>query len=241
MRQSEASHGKESPGECSMVVLFWLGIALTAVAPIVIGLTGGNASTTWVAALCGAFITFMAKLRDLTELSMGPVRARMRDTIAEANATVEQLRKIATSMAEAFLTDSMAGNFLSGMPLAKRLRVHDQLVASLEQIGVPNTEIRWADSEWSKGIGVIYHRIIRKVIEETCKEKALDPTSTNRHLTEFQELLDFPNWSAPRPIDIERFCKARGLLVPAVEMWIDDYRHFLETGEIGRRAEFEEG
>jgi hypothetical protein len=48
----------------------------------------------------------------------------------------------------------------------------------------------------------------------------------------------FKNWDAPRPIDIEAFCKKHDALTPEVAKWISDYRHYLDTGEIRRREKF---
>ena len=63
------------------------------------------------------FVTFMARIDDLTELSLGPVKAKMRETIKEAYATIEELRNVAAISAKAILTDIMAGTFMGGMNL----------------------------------------------------------------------------------------------------------------------------
>jgi hypothetical protein len=235
MEPRASLNGRTELQNLGMTVLFWIGIAFTALVPITIGLTGGSASTTWVAALCGAFITFMAKLKDLTELSLGPVRAKMRETIAEANATVEQLREVATTLVSAMLTDMMAGNFMSGMTLGVRLELRDQVMSSLRRIGVSEDQLSRAEAEWRKGIGVTYHRIVAKAIQRAAGDGKHDPALA----TEFQELLDFPTWSAPRPVEMESFARKRGVLTEDVQGWIADYRHFLDTNEIRRRGEFE--
>jgi hypothetical protein len=41
----------------------------------------------------------MARFDDLAEFSLGPLKAKMRETIDEAIATLDQLRAVATSMA----------------------------------------------------------------------------------------------------------------------------------------------
>ncbi|MEE9294142.1 MAG: hypothetical protein V3W34_04135 [Phycisphaerae bacterium] len=71
-----------------MIWLFWLGIVFTLVAPIVIGVAYGDQTTNWIAALCGAFVTFMAKIESIAELSLGPVKARMKEKMEEAAAAV---------------------------------------------------------------------------------------------------------------------------------------------------------
>src|SRR5437879_1322551 len=84
--------------------LFWAGIIFTLLAPVVIGVYFQNSSSAWIAVTCGVFVTLMAKIDDLVEFSLGPLRARMRETISEANATIEQLRKVAATSARATLT-----------------------------------------------------------------------------------------------------------------------------------------
>lgn len=95
-------------------VLFWAGAIFTLVAPLVVGMLSRNPTTLWVVALCGAFVTMLTKIDDLVEISLGPVRAKMRETIREATATIEQLQAVAASIAEVALTDLMASNFMGG-------------------------------------------------------------------------------------------------------------------------------
>lgn len=225
----------------SKSVLLWVGAIFTLVVPALVGVWTRDASTTWVVAICGAFVTVLTRLDDLVEISMGPVRAKMRETIREANATIEQLRTVAATTAQVALTDLMAGNFMGGTSLEKRLELHDRIIETLRNVGVPEAQIRAAESDWRKGIGVIYHRIVRHYLEGRTERNHINLRSPPELLAaskEFHDLLDFKTWSAPDPGKMESFITEKGFMNEAAREWIADYRHFLDSGEIRRREVF---
>lgn len=222
-------------------VLFWLGVLFTLAAPIIVGTVLRDPSTTWVVALCGAFVTLLVKLDDLVELSLGPVKAKMRETVIEAHATVDQLRTVAAVTAKASLTDLMSSNFMSGTTLKTRLDLHDSVIAALKSIGASDSAVRDADEMWRRGIGVTYHRaILKRIQQQTTRRTDNDPVSDEKRRApnEFQELLDFENWLAPTPNVIRAFLTSKDLMTPEISLWIDDYEHFIGTGEIRRRDQF---
>lgn len=230
---------KQQSGQKGIVLLFWASVAFTAIVPILIGTLGGSASTAWAALVSGAFLTFIAKLADVAELSLGPVKARMREVIDEAAATTEQLREVATTIATAVMTDMMAGGFSGSMHLAERFELHDQLLAQLDKLGVSEDQKRRTTAQWRKGVAVIYHRIIGKLVNEEAKR--VTPGTWTGTSSEYNNLLDFPHWDAPRPNEITKFCASKNLLTPEITSWIEDYRHFLDTDEIRRRDQFVQG
>jgi hypothetical protein len=139
--------------------IFWVGLLFTLIAPVFIGIHYQNVSISWVAALCGAFISFMAKIDDLAELSLGPVKARMKEKIEEANATIEQLREIAAATTGATLTDMMAGRYVGGMSLSKMLDIHDSLIQTLRGIGISPEKLNEIENDWRKGISITYYNL----------------------------------------------------------------------------------
>lgn len=240
MSETERSTGqKDIEGK----YMFWFGVIFTAFAPIVIWTIFENTAIAWIAALCGAFITFMSKINDIAELSAGPVRAKMRETIQDANATIEQVRQIARSISETTLAALMAGNFgfQDGLTLDSRLALHDDLINSLREIGVPDKRILKSDKKWRRGIGVIYHRAIAPLIDgrKVPHQINVDATVEQKQAREgWDELLDFDQWKAPTPDEMSAYLTSAGVLTHEMSEWIDDYRHYLETGEIRRRELF---
>lgn len=240
MSETESNTGNK---DTARKILFWFGVSFTIVAPIVIGTGFKDPSTSWVAALCGAFITFISKLDEIAELSLGPVRAKMRETIQQANVTIEQVQKIAKDISETTLTALMAGNFgfSDGLNLATRLDLHDRLVQNLIEIGVSDKDIFELDTKWKQGIGVIYHRAIAPLIDDREVPHKINVNATNAQnqaRAGWDELSEFEQWKAPTPGEMTNYLKSVGLLTGEISEWIDDYRHFLDTGEINRREIF---
>ncbi len=225
-----------------MKILFWLGILFTLFAPVIIGIYFDDQSTSWVAALCGAFVTFMAKIGDLAELSLGPVKAKMKEKIEEASATIDQLREVATTNSEATLTDLMAGSFMGGMSLKKRLELHDSIIDALKGIGASELQISNAESDWRKGVCIIYQRAIRQAVEQRPEPSQINTNATEEQTkagTEIHELQNFEKWETPSPSQIRNILKKYNIDSEAAEKWASDYEHFLENNEIRNREAFE--
>jgi hypothetical protein len=221
-------------------IFFIIGIVFTTIAPLYIGFKYENIEMSGMAFLCGAFLTFVVRLGDIAELSLGPVKAKMRETIAEANATIDQLHKIAANSAKVTLTDLMGGNFIGAVALEKRLDLHDQLIDSLKEIGVSDVLVADADEMWKRGIGLIYHRKIGEILSREEASKAESSKARDKVYKEFQSLMNFKKWQAPSPEEIEGFLTLKGCLTAEMREWTDDYRHFRKTGEIRRREMFAE-
>ena len=75
-------------------------------------------------------------------LAFGPLRAKLRKTITEAEATLKQLRSVAAAATKAALADSMSANFMAGLTLKSRLQLRDELMRALDEIGVIRPEAR---------------------------------------------------------------------------------------------------
>lgn len=225
-----------------MKVLFWLGILFTLFAPVIIGIGFDDQSTSWVAALCGAFVTFIAKIGDLAELSLGPVKAKMKEKIEEASATIDQLREVATTNSEATLTDLIAGSFMGSMSLKKRLELHDSIIEALKGIGASESQILTAENDWKKGINIIYQRAIRQAVEEREDPSVINTKATEEQkkaCSEIQELQNFDKWETPSPSQIRTILKKYKIESNSVDKWVCDYEHFLDNNEIKNREDFE--
>jgi hypothetical protein len=83
---------KKTEGRTFLFWVFWAGVLYAGVAPEVISLFGGSTGASWLATWCGAFVAFMAKFDDLAEFSLGPLKAKMKETIVEVSATQQRER-----------------------------------------------------------------------------------------------------------------------------------------------------
>ncbi len=164
------------------------------------------------------------------------------DIVAQrANTTIEQLHKIALTSAEASITDLMAANFMGGTTLETRLNLHDRIIDSLHEIGIEKDNILMIDAMWTKGIGIIYHRGITNTLEGRTEANTVNMKATpelRRAAKEFHEMANFEQWGVPLPSEMESFINKKGFMNDKVRALIEDYRYFIETGEIQRRDVF---
>jgi hypothetical protein len=90
-------------------IVFWVGMAFVLLAPIVIGLFTSNATIAWLALIGGAFVTLMSRFESLAELTLGPMKVKMRDSLLRVT-----LNTIAAANAEAkTLPDSPSKNVIT--------------------------------------------------------------------------------------------------------------------------------
>jgi hypothetical protein len=177
----------------------------------------------------GIVAVLVGRLHHVEELALGPLRARLRKSIDEANATVQQLRSFALALGEASLTDLMAGNFFASMPLRQRFAMHDIIKRSLFDLGLSDADIQKASANWNKGVAITYHRAIGKIFPKEADAKIRN---------EFNAMLKFEEWQAPTAEALDTFLQHHGLMTDEAAAWISDYRHFERTKEIRRFDEF---
>lgn len=207
------------------------------IVPALVYLRFTSVSFAALSLLAYCFLLFFIRFEDIAEISLGPLRAKMKEQIEESAATVEQLRSLASAISRGVLTDLMAGQFFDGMTLRQRLDLHESIINELRSLGVSESQINEAETNWRKGIGVIYHRIIRQHLQKNQIDEGVD---RNKLLADFQDLLEFSEWDAPSPERIRSWLGKRGIR-PSEELnqWIGDYEMFIETNTIPRRREFE--
>jgi len=225
-----------------MNILFWVGIIFILVVPVYIGVfRKAPSATVWAVVVCGAFVIFMSKIEIIQELSLGPLKAKMKEQIRETDATLKQLKEISVVSSEATLTNLMADSFMGGMKFEKRLELHDKIIDSLRGIGVNQDKIDKVESDWKKGISIIYDRTIQYAIEQRKNPFEINPEAPEEARKaghEIEELLDFKNWVAPTPQQIRSVLEKYNIKSSQAEEWIKDYDHFLKTGEIRNKEKF---
>ncbi len=167
--------------------------------------------------------------------------AEMKRAVEEANATIEQLREVASTVTEAVLTDLMAGNFMDGTTLTTRLELHDHLLSNLRKIGASARQIAKADDMWKKGISVIFHRGIRAALEGRKKPCELNIEAGELVLQasrDFQQLINFDDWGVPSSAELRKFVETKNVMNPEVDELLKDYSIFEESDEFRRRDVF---
>lgn len=189
----------------------------------------------------GAIVLAFLNIDKIQRFKGAGFEAEMKRALEEANATIEQLREVAATSAEAILTDLMAGNFMDGTTLEKRLGLHDQLIKNLKAIGASDKQIEKADEMWRRGIGIIFFRGIRAALEGREKRSQIN-SNAEKHVLDasrdFQDLLKFDEWNAPPSSELREFCIKRNVMNPKVDELLRDYEEFEKFGKFRRRDVF---
>jgi hypothetical protein len=212
-----------------------IGALLIILGPILAYWLTELSSLAWLALVAASTFTVVTRLEDLTELSLGPLKARMRETLDEATATLAQLREVATITSRVVLTDLIADHFIDGMPLSKRLDLYDTIMASLDKIGASQLQKASAETEWRRVICMIYYHA---VVGAVAKDDSLDQAKKSEMVQELRNMSDYTEWYAPPPQVITKFLSNRGYSSEDLDQWIADYRHFIECNEIRNRSKF---
>jgi hypothetical protein len=128
--------------------------------------------------------------------------------------------------------------FLGGIPLKNRLILHDQIISALKDIKASKEALQDANDMWEKGMCMVYFNIIRTAVEGQDKATKMKTTPSPEAIEvskQLQGMLQFDKWQAPTPDQIQSLIESKGLMNEKLSLWISDYRHFVETGEISRR------
>ncbi|WP_074905850.1 hypothetical protein [Nitrosomonas communis] len=217
------------------IAFYWsLGTMLLAV---MFGLLG-QPTEMGIIVLAGAISFAFLNIDKIQRFKGAGFEAEMREIVNNANATIEQLRDVATLSSEAILTSLMADNFFDGTTLATRIKLHDQIIESLKKIGASDIQVSQANQMWNKGMRIIFHRGIRQRIEEMREKNGIDAEQKERFRSvsnEFQELLRFEEWIAPTANEIEAFIRDKGLIDDEINELLLDYREFEVTGKFRRK------
>ena len=201
----------------------------------------GKPTEMGIVVLVGAIVLAFLNIDKIQRFKGAGFEAEMKRAVEEANATIEQLREVAATASEAILTDLMAGNFMSGTTLEKRLELHDQLMGNLRDIGASEKQIEKADEMWEKGIAIIFHRGIRVVLEGRENPHQINTKAEEYVLQasrEFQELLKFEEWKTPPSDELREFVNSKGVMNPKVDELLKDYSEFEKSGTFRRRDVF---
>lgn len=221
--------------------LFWIAVVFILVVPSAIGVLLDNMKVASLALVSGGLVLIISIADRVSEISLGPLRAKLKETIAEAHATVEEVRATAIVIARASLGQLIADSFIGRMTSEQRFRLHDEVIHNLDHLGVSDEQINEAKEIWNKGIRVIYVRAIGYAVYG--KESPSAPASpTDRQVAlgrEIKQLRDFrSDWNAASASTLRDLIEERGQMTPLVRKWLDDYQHFEATGEIRDKDQF---
>lgn len=219
----------------SKIFLYFLAL-YTLVLPAASEFFLNNSTLAWILLLSAPVALVIVQFDRLTDFSLGPLKARMRETIRDASATLDQLRKVASSIANNSLTQLAYSEFISGMPLKEKITVQKELIQQLEAAGLSEEDISFSNQGWKKGISSIYHLKIAPHIDERNHPFQINSKTSPERLAAREEF-DSVGGNLGRtrsPSEMKDFLKKHEISSKDVDAWISDYEHFLDTGEIRR-------
>lgn len=218
----------------------WIGTLITISLATMFGIMNKPTEMGIIVVACAISLAFI-NIGKIQKFKGAGFEAEMKRAVEEANATVKQLREVATTSSEVVLTDLMAGNFMSGMTLEKRLHLHDQLIKNLKDIGASDHQIIKADKMWKKGIELVFHRGIRVKLEGR-KHPNIVNIKAGKHVLEaskeFQDLVDIKEWKTPPSDFLRKFIENKEVMNQEIDDLLKDFSEFENSGNFRRRDVF---
>ncbi len=219
----------------SLVALGVAGLVATIVAVFWLKLDAKQAGVVLAASV---FLLLASRLDQITAFSFAGAEAKLDRKVAEADATLNELREAMTTFAQAMLTSSMANEFMDGLPTRRRFDYHDQVMDSLRDLKLTSTQLAKAESGWRQGVAILYHRLFANVVAHQLKSSDKPNQERSAIVDKLHKLGDFSTWTSPSPAVVRDFLKKEGVYNAELEQWLEDYEHFLTTGELRRRDSF---
>lgn len=224
-------------------------ILYTISSPYLMPQLGISDSFAWPAVAAGMIAALILYFNDIKTLSFDKYKIEMRDKLDEAQAIIASLKTFAASLAEHTITDLMAGcfGFQGGIGRYKRFELKDKIVKTLEKIGFKDVEVKEIEERscWQNGVKMIYWNAISHVLEKRDQKGQINANEAERRKIS-QELSsrmkadadDFTEWEVLSADEIEKYIIDKGFEIDgSLKNWLNDYKNYLVTGNIGRRKD----
>ena len=144
--------------------VFLFALAALILAPIGLALWGISTSTISVVVVACAAAVLFVRLPDLTKFKLGPLQAQLEKTVAEANATIAQLRDLAVTLSQASLEALQGMGRLSG-DQRHIFAAKERTVRSLTKLGCSAEEIAQATEPFDRWTEFDHATMIRGVAQ----------------------------------------------------------------------------
>jgi hypothetical protein len=184
-----------------------------------------KAGNTAVAALLAVFCALMGNPDRFQtfKFSFTGIEASARQAIQQVEVTVQALQKMASAFAEASLTElAMSGQLLYGTDTRLKFAIHDDIVASLKEIQVPDEQILKDQRVWI----TVYCRMILDNIEEVAGKLL----STVKVEDEIEQLPKQKGYQLPSPEAVRNWAAAKSLKDAKLTQFLDEYEKVWTTG-----------
>jgi hypothetical protein len=129
------------------------------------------------AAFPGFIAAFLLKMKEFAEFSAGPFRAKLKETIVEAESIRDELRELAIILAKVQVTSiaaSLHSVFEGGIRMDDGYRLYEEIISSLKKLGVSDSKIAEVRNIYnrealSKYCEIITHLAIRDIEDNSVR------------------------------------------------------------------------
>ncbi len=207
--------------------LFLLGFLV--VVPTVAVVFGNNSGAVILGAI-GAAALLLTRLEDITGFKLPRLEAELKQSITEANTTIQQLRELALAIAEPTLNEmAMSGEISHRLDFSTHNESKEKIVSTLRKIGVPEHNLMKALGGWTEITLRKLSNLMSQRIHELHPE--LDMGVNLQGQFQAIRLID---GKAAKPEVISGFLHQHKLYYAELLKMADDYKHLHSTGEVRR-------
>ncbi len=204
-------------------------LGYTVLAPTIAVICGNNTGATILGAV-GAATLLLTRLSDIQKFALFGLKAELRDAVREANATIDQLRDLALSLAEPNL-NYMAMHNVMLMRLTSRTQYEnkEKIVTALRKLKIPESKIQEASSLW---VTITLRKMSYTMLHRLQELKIDAKFNDEVRLTDGQ----------PSPAaTLKAFFATNGINDPKLLQLLSDYDHLARTGELRRPEVIDDG
>lgn len=227
---------------------FWLFISAFFVAvplPAILVICGRREEV-WTLVLAGVSGMLLTRLDDLKSFALGPLKAEMESQIAKAkvatdraNATVDQLRRLALALSRPTLATALTTPRFNRGPSLSQYEGRDEIVTSLRDLGASEAEIEASLTPWRRGAEMDHQDAIYSAVRGAFGSDTTKNSAVSSFGTELNKRRDLVSAGFPVPAsDFSALIAAAGLNAPGVIEAIDDLAHFQRSGSPRRPSVF---
>ena len=148
MVTGKAGEAKEtSPGGW-----FCAGLVLVFLAPLFVLFRLIEEKQSIVFIVSGVILMISHRTGDIIEISIGPLRARMKELTSEAEKAIENSKKAIQALAWFTFTKNTHDIAEHRPPQEELDRIHNELVAQFKSAGFSDEEISYASRNWTEAL-----------------------------------------------------------------------------------------
>ncbi|MDU0361914.1 hypothetical protein RWK44_16040 [Rhizobium sp. 25PS6] len=175
-----------------------------------------------------AFAVLATRLRDLKNLNFGTtgIKAELEQKLAEAQATVTQLQRIAELFGKISVEQISMSNRMLGLSSEKKREFISNIDKELRAIGIPDERVKDAISSQRAFDTYDYYWWVSKAVPANPSQSELEAFTNFR-----QEFPHVDIGSTPSPSEVSAYLARCGITQGEGIERLKDWKHYEETGQ----------